>query len=264
MFYIITRPDLGPAALVLALKLNFVTQFTYVFALSFVKISIGLFLLRLAPTGYYRKIIWSVIGFVAFYTVGGSGALLAQCKPFAANFDRTIPGSSCYEPLTAKALAFTNSCKFSKTEYHHCVARTDNDSARNLYRLGLRNSSHPSTLDIKDQQQNEIVSARHTLAWIICGQCFDCEDVLSDGLREIWRLSMGRDPSNDMVGDGSECCNHCRIDTLTEALIQIDPWLDVWKISIWEKSLQQSRICPSAQREGKQPIQRFETPKQRC
>ena len=108
MFYIITDPKLGPSALVLALKLNFVTQFTYVFALSFVKVSIGLFLLRLTPSGVYRKAIWCILGFVAFYTVAGSGALLAGCKPFAANFDRTIPGSSCYQPQTLKGLAFTN------------------------------------------------------------------------------------------------------------------------------------------------------------
>lgn len=108
MFHIITSPDLGPAALILALKLNFVTQFTYVFALSFVKVSIGLFLLRLTPSGVYRKVIWGIIGFVAFYTLGGSAALMAGCEPFAANFDRTIPGSSCYKPQTARGLAFTN------------------------------------------------------------------------------------------------------------------------------------------------------------
>lgn len=109
MYHILLNP--GPQGLILALKLNFVTQFTYVFALTFVKISIGLFLLRLAPSGVYRRLIWCILGFVAFYTLAGSAALMAGCKPFAANFDRSIPGSSCYTPTTARALAFTNSCK---------------------------------------------------------------------------------------------------------------------------------------------------------
>jgi hypothetical protein len=50
-----------------------------------------------------------MIGFVAVYTLALSAALMAGCRPFAANFDRTIPGSTCYAPETFRALGLTNS-----------------------------------------------------------------------------------------------------------------------------------------------------------
>jgi hypothetical protein len=93
------------------LQLNYATQFIYIFALSFTKVSIGLFLVRLAPSGVYKIIVYCILVLVSFYTIAGSIALLATCRPFAANFDRTIPGTSCYSPQTSFALAFTNSCK---------------------------------------------------------------------------------------------------------------------------------------------------------
>lgn len=70
-FYILQ--DFGPEGLKTALKLNFITQVTYVFAIAFVKISVGLFLLRLTPSKQYKYFIWSILGFVAFYTIAGTG-----------------------------------------------------------------------------------------------------------------------------------------------------------------------------------------------
>lgn len=110
IFYILR--DHGPDTLITGLKLNFVTQFSYVFALAAVKVSIGLFLLRLVGTRSYKIIVWSLLVFLGLYTFGGSAALLASCRPFAANFDRTIPGASCYAPKTLRSLAFFNSGKF--------------------------------------------------------------------------------------------------------------------------------------------------------
>ena len=111
MFHIMN--DLGPSGVVLGFKLNFITQFTYVFALAFVKVSIGLFLLRFMPSRCYKLLVYATIGFLAFYTLAGSAALMAGCKPFAANFDRSIPGLVCYTPKVSQALAFTNSCKYT-------------------------------------------------------------------------------------------------------------------------------------------------------
>ncbi len=70
-FYILR--DLGPEGLKTGLKLNFTTQVTYVFAIAFVKVSVGLFLLRLAPSKQYKYFIWSILGFIAFYTIAGTG-----------------------------------------------------------------------------------------------------------------------------------------------------------------------------------------------
>ncbi|KAH8592454.1 hypothetical protein B0O99DRAFT_517559 [Bisporella sp. PMI_857] len=106
-FYILKEQ--GAADMILGLKLNFITQFTYVFALAFVKISIGLFLLRLVSSKPYRYLIIGLLGFLALYTLGGSAALLARCRPFAANFDISIPGAQCYTVKTSQALAYFNS-----------------------------------------------------------------------------------------------------------------------------------------------------------
>jgi hypothetical protein len=70
-FYILR--DLGPEGLKTGLKLNFTTQVTYVFAIGFIKVSVGLFLLRLTPSKHYKYFIWSILGFVAFYTITGTG-----------------------------------------------------------------------------------------------------------------------------------------------------------------------------------------------
>jgi len=108
-FYIIQ--DMGSEGLIIGLKLNFITQFSYVFALAAAKVSIGLFLLRLVGTRIYKVIVWSLLVFLGLYTFGGSAALMGSCRPFAANFDRTIPGSSCYAPKTLQSLAYFNSGK---------------------------------------------------------------------------------------------------------------------------------------------------------
>lgn len=72
-FYILR--DLGPEGLKTGLKLNFATQITYVFAIALVKVSVGLFLLRLTPSKQYKYFIWSVLGFVTFYTIAGMGEI---------------------------------------------------------------------------------------------------------------------------------------------------------------------------------------------
>jgi hypothetical protein len=59
---------LSPQTAKTGLLLNFITQPIYLYAIAFVKISIGLFLLRFAQDRKYRVFIKSVIVFMAVYT----------------------------------------------------------------------------------------------------------------------------------------------------------------------------------------------------
>lgn len=60
-----------PSNVVNGLQLNFITQPFYLFSITFVKSSIGLFLLRLTPKEGYRRFIWAVQAFMAIYTLVG-------------------------------------------------------------------------------------------------------------------------------------------------------------------------------------------------
>lgn len=52
------------------MKLNFISQPLYLFAICFVKLSVGFSLLRIASTQVYRNLIIGIMGFMLFYIVG--------------------------------------------------------------------------------------------------------------------------------------------------------------------------------------------------
>jgi hypothetical protein len=52
------------------MKLNFISQPIYLIAICVVKLSVGCALLRIASTKFYRWLILSIMGFMAFYTIG--------------------------------------------------------------------------------------------------------------------------------------------------------------------------------------------------
>lgn len=60
-----------PSDVVNGLRLNFITQPIYIFAITFVKVSIGLFLLRLTPKERFKRFIWVVQAFMAIYNTVG-------------------------------------------------------------------------------------------------------------------------------------------------------------------------------------------------
>ncbi|KZM28652.1 uncharacterized protein EKO05_0010129 [Ascochyta rabiei] len=88
-------------------KLNFITQILYLFAICLVKLSVGFFLLRIAVTRVYRRIIIGVMAFMAFYTIGCFFTLVLQCTNLAVQWDPTATGT-CWPPHTIKALSYTN------------------------------------------------------------------------------------------------------------------------------------------------------------
>ncbi|KAJ4339180.1 hypothetical protein N0V87_003354 [Didymella glomerata] len=88
-------------------KLNFITQPIYLFAIGLVKISVGLFLLRIAVRPLYRRIIIGIMAFMAFYTTGCFFTLILQCTNLAVQWDHTVK-ATCWSAHTIKTLSYVN------------------------------------------------------------------------------------------------------------------------------------------------------------
>ncbi|CAN8095686.1 unnamed protein product [Discula destructiva] len=83
---------------ILAIKWQAIATATYITNMMFIKLSIGVFLLRLATQRRYRWIIWTSMGIVAAMSTALFLWDMFQCKPVAAQWDYTIPGYTCVSP----------------------------------------------------------------------------------------------------------------------------------------------------------------------
>ncbi|PVI03374.1 hypothetical protein DM02DRAFT_612305 [Periconia macrospinosa] len=90
-----------------AFKLNFATQPIYLIAICVVKESIGFFLLRIAVTKVYKRIISGIMAFMAFYTIGCFFTIVLQCTNLAVQWDPTVKGT-CWTKETIQTLSYTN------------------------------------------------------------------------------------------------------------------------------------------------------------
>lgn len=62
--------DIPPSDLSMGLKLNFISQPIYLIAICVVKLAVGAMLLRIASTPFYKRLIVSIMVFMAVYTIG--------------------------------------------------------------------------------------------------------------------------------------------------------------------------------------------------
>lgn len=92
----------------MGLKINFITQPVYVVAITSVKISIALFLLRIAPSKLYRKFLKGMIGFLIVYTTVCLLELFLQCTNLAVLWDPRLP-SVCWDPSLLRSLSYAAS-----------------------------------------------------------------------------------------------------------------------------------------------------------
>lgn len=99
---------LRPAVATVGLKINFVSQVFYLWAIPAVKMSIGLFLLRIAPNKGYRRALQGVMVFTMAYTMMCFVTLLLQCTNLAVLWDPTVQ-AVCWSKQTLQALSYANS-----------------------------------------------------------------------------------------------------------------------------------------------------------
>jgi hypothetical protein len=82
-------------------------------AYSFIKLSIGLFLLRLADRTKWRPFLIGMLVFIGAFTVGSTFAIIFQCIPVQAGWDFTMRpptgDAKCYDPEIFKNVGVFNS-----------------------------------------------------------------------------------------------------------------------------------------------------------
>lgn len=98
---------IDPTHIPLGLKYNFITQPLYLWGICLVKISIGFFLLRIASTKFYTRLISGIMIFMLVYTFACFLTIVLQCKNLAALWDTTIP-MQCWGQKTLQSLSYTN------------------------------------------------------------------------------------------------------------------------------------------------------------
>ncbi|KAL1652991.1 hypothetical protein SLS61_004612 [Didymella pomorum] len=84
-----------------------------IFAYSFIKLSIGFFLLRLADRTKWRPFLIGMLTFIGIFTIGSTFAIIFQCTPVAAGWDYTlrppIGTGKCYDATIFKNVGVFNS-----------------------------------------------------------------------------------------------------------------------------------------------------------
>ncbi|KAF2831138.1 hypothetical protein CC86DRAFT_390819 [Ophiobolus disseminans] len=105
-----------------AFKLNFITQPIYLFAICFVKVSFGFFLLRIAVRPFYRRIIISIMTFMGIYTIGCFFTIVLQCTDLRMLWDPNVTGGTCWSGRTLKSLSYTNQALNISTDIAFSIA----------------------------------------------------------------------------------------------------------------------------------------------
>ena len=103
---------LQPARASLGLKLNFITQPIYLWAITVVKVSIAFFLLRIAPSKSYRRFLYGSIVFLIVYTFACFLTILCQCRPLNILWDGPAVKAVCFTPTTLRTLSYVNVCEY--------------------------------------------------------------------------------------------------------------------------------------------------------
>ncbi|PKS05246.1 hypothetical protein jhhlp_008617 [Lomentospora prolificans] len=90
-----------------ALKWQALATATYVLDMMFIKLSIGIFLLRLAVQKVYKYILWGSLVVVTIWSVVIFFWDIFQCNPVAAQWDYTIPKFTCVSAAQIVSAAYS-------------------------------------------------------------------------------------------------------------------------------------------------------------
>ena len=87
-----------PADLKMALKMQFATQLSWLFALCFTRLSIAASLLRFESAKWWTYTLYSMMGLQCLITTAYFVIQLGQCRPISASWE-TVPDVKCW-PMT--------------------------------------------------------------------------------------------------------------------------------------------------------------------
>ncbi|CAG8051472.1 unnamed protein product [Penicillium nalgiovense] len=83
------------------LQLIIPLQFLWVLSLSCTKVSILFLYISIFPVTWVLRVSWATMGVIVAWTIGTILAGCLICRPFAFNWDQTIPGGSCGNQVTS-------------------------------------------------------------------------------------------------------------------------------------------------------------------
>ncbi|KAF2030070.1 hypothetical protein EK21DRAFT_66580 [Setomelanomma holmii] len=113
---------IDPVDFVKAFRLNFITQPIYLFAICLVKLSVGLFLLRIAVKPFYKRLIISIMSFMAFYTIGCFFTIVLQCTDLRLLWGDPRAKGTCWSSYTLKTLGYVNAALNISTDIAFSIA----------------------------------------------------------------------------------------------------------------------------------------------
>ncbi|PYH84398.1 hypothetical protein BO82DRAFT_304497 [Aspergillus uvarum CBS 121591] len=90
--------------LVVFLTLEYASQCAYLVIAATVKASLLLFIMRLFPTRFVHLVGRCLLGVIAAFTFSGTLALVFQCRPVQAAYNKTLTHATCYAPETSYAI----------------------------------------------------------------------------------------------------------------------------------------------------------------
>ncbi|KAG9228917.1 hypothetical protein BJ875DRAFT_524848 [Amylocarpus encephaloides] len=91
--------DFGQNGLRISIILGFTCQALFGYSLAFVKVSVGLFLLRFVQNRWYKGIIWILLSLIAMYFLSGLGFMVVKCRPVVRMMHGYVVGSCYATPL---------------------------------------------------------------------------------------------------------------------------------------------------------------------
>lgn len=89
-----------PEKIMTFLKIRKITEVTYLISVTFPKLAVLYLYQQVFSTPRYRKTILATTGLVVIYFIVCFVLIFAACRPFAFNWDYSIPGGKCYDIMS--------------------------------------------------------------------------------------------------------------------------------------------------------------------
>ncbi|EMC99556.1 hypothetical protein BAUCODRAFT_64029, partial [Baudoinia panamericana UAMH 10762] len=103
---------IAPSDLEMFFKWQFYHSLWVMFGVVLVKISVALFLMRLAPRDLWKRFLWAAIAFLTCFGVACAGTLIFSCVPPGASWNvalRLDPKTKCFSNTTFANIGLFNS-----------------------------------------------------------------------------------------------------------------------------------------------------------
>lgn len=215
--------DVPPENYTVGLKYNFISQPIVFVCTNMVKISIGAALLRIAATRFWKGLIWSIIGFMVFYTIGALfvSPPLQLCRSSAspalnAEADHRLP-------MSTHCGAVGLICPRVLLEPSYLAGpRLHEHRPQHFHRPHVRHR-HTSSYVVESQLESTHQSRTplRPQPGCVCLRRRRGEDQLHRPLRRPGRLPVGYPSNHHLVGRRSYNRHHCGFFASAQAALQV-------------------------------------------